>query len=165
MGTVSGKNVITLTGGAQGPCRLHTSTEPHGDGLCQPHRCLEGAASGGGRGHWARSRNSQAYAAPIQTPGELLGEHLGTRWAPRHHAIYGLMPQGETERQREDQRLKGKMGRRETGSWEHAHTVAVLVTELKKQAGRREEGKRQTGMAGTEADMRTETRSGQERHQ
>lgn len=33
VGTVSRKNVITLTGDAPGPCRSHTSTEPHRDGL------------------------------------------------------------------------------------------------------------------------------------
>lgn len=33
VGIVSRKNVITLTGGAPGPRRLHTSTDPHKDGL------------------------------------------------------------------------------------------------------------------------------------
>ena len=51
VGIVSRKNVITLTGGAPGPRRLHTSTDPHRDGLSAPllpggHFLTGGAAPG-----------------------------------------------------------------------------------------------------------------------
>lgn len=37
--------------------------------------------------------------------------HLGTRWAPRHHTIYDLMPQGKVERQKDKEKTRDSKGK------------------------------------------------------
>lgn len=90
------------------------------------------------------------------------GGHLGTHWAPRHHTMYGPIPQGKVERQKDKEKTRDSKGKwaEERRADRNTHTEVVPVRELKKEADRRGEGKREKGAAGTEADTQTETSSG-----
>ena len=95
VGTVSRKNVITLTGGTPGPCRLHTSTKPHGDGLSPSPTDAWRVLPPAGAGHTMPGPGTaRPTLLPSRPQERLLRGHLGTHWAPRHHTIYGQYPRG-----------------------------------------------------------------------
>ena len=95
VGTVSRKNVITLTGGTPGPCCLHTSTEPHGDGLSPSPTDAWRALPPAGAGHTMPGPGTaRPTLLPSRPQERLLRGHLGTHWAPWHHTIYGQYPRG-----------------------------------------------------------------------
>lgn len=76
--------------------------------------------------------------------------------------MYGPIPQGKVERQKDKEKTRDSKGKwaEERRADRNTHTEVVPVRELKKEADRRGEGKREKGAAGTEADTQTETSSG-----
>lgn len=94
VGIVSRKNVITLTGDAPGPCRSHTSTEPHRHGLSPNPTDAYRAFPEVGPPCQA-PRTARPTLLLVQAPGEVLtvgGGGQQDHQDPRNHSTYGWTP-------------------------------------------------------------------------
>lgn len=163
VGTVSRENVITLTGGAPGPCRLHTSTEPHGDGLSPGPTDAWRALPPAGAGDTVPGPGTARPTLLPSRPQERLsrGASRDPLGPSASHHVWPDTP-GEGRRQKDKEKTRDSKGKwaEERRADRNTHTEVVPVRELKKEADRRGEGKREKGAAGTEADTQTETSSG-----
>lgn len=48
---------------------------------------------------------------PSRPQERLSRGHLGAHWAPRHHTMYGPIPQGKVERQKDKEKTRDSKGK------------------------------------------------------